>query len=105
LENVIERALILSNASTLQIDAEVLGAIPWTPEPRDKRPQTVTERDRKVGSDLDSVQRDHIIATLRDTNWVIEGDRGAARRLGLKPGTLRHRMKKLGITRGAGQAE
>jgi len=36
---------------------------------------------------------------LKDTNWVIEGRRGAAVRLGIKPATLRHRMKKLGITR------
>jgi transcriptional regulator with GAF, ATPase, and Fis domain len=38
---------------------------------------------------------------LRAANWVIEGSQGAAVRLGLKPGTLRHRMKKLGISRGA----
>jgi len=52
-----------------------------------------------VAGDLDSIQREHIVAILRETNWVIEGSRGAASRLGLKPGTLRHRMKKLGITR------
>lgn len=45
------------------------------------------------------MQREHINAILRETNWVIEGSRGAASLLGLKPGTLRHRMKKLGIAR------
>jgi transcriptional regulator with GAF, ATPase, and Fis domain len=45
------------------------------------------------------VQRDHILNTLRKTNWVIEGARGAASALGMKPATLRHRMKKLGISR------
>ena len=52
-------------------------------------------------SDLDSLQREHILNVLRAANWVIEGSQGAAVRLGLKPGTLRHRMKKLGISRGA----
>lgn len=51
--------------------------------------------------DLSEVQRDHILGVLRKTDWVIEGNRGAAKRLGMKPGTLRHRMKKLGISRGA----
>jgi transcriptional regulator with GAF, ATPase, and Fis domain len=55
-----------------------------------------------AGADLASVQREHIVAMLRETNWVIEGSRGAASRLGLKPGTLRHRMKKLGIARAGG---
>jgi len=45
------------------------------------------------------VQRGHILNSLRRTNWVIEGERGAAAQLGMKPATLRHRMKKLGITR------
>jgi len=36
---------------------------------------------------------------LREANWVIEGQHGAAARLGMKPATLRHRMKKLGISR------
>jgi transcriptional regulator with GAF, ATPase, and Fis domain len=51
--------------------------------------------------DLDSIQREHILGVLREVNWVIEGGHGAAVRLGLKPGTLRHRMKKLGISRSA----
>jgi transcriptional regulator with GAF, ATPase, and Fis domain len=36
---------------------------------------------------------------LQKTNWVVEGERGAARKLGMKPATLRHRMRKLGISR------
>jgi transcriptional regulator with GAF, ATPase, and Fis domain len=51
------------------------------------------------GSDLNSVQREHILSTLREANWVIEGEHGAAVRLGLNSATLRHRMKKLGIER------
>jgi transcriptional regulator with GAF, ATPase, and Fis domain len=45
------------------------------------------------------VQREHILRVLKATHWVIEGNSGAAVKLGLKPATLRHRMKKLGIER------
>ena len=46
---------------------------------------------------LDEVQRDYIVKTLNNTRWVIEGARGAAALLGLKPSTLRNRMQRLGI--------
>jgi transcriptional regulator with GAF, ATPase, and Fis domain len=48
---------------------------------------------------LHHVQREHILRVLNATHWVIEGNHGAALKLGMKPATLRHRMKKLGITR------
>src|SRR5439155_23534727 len=48
---------------------------------------------------LDVVERDYILAILGQTNWMINGPRGAAKVLGLNPNTLRNRMKKLGITR------
>jgi transcriptional regulator with GAF, ATPase, and Fis domain len=48
------------------------------------------------------VERDHIVRVLRHTNWVIRGPRGTATVLGLKPSTLRSRLKKLGISRGPG---
>jgi len=51
------------------------------------------------GGDLNSIQREHVLKVLHEVNWVIEGSDGAAVRLGLKPGTLRHRMKRLGIMR------
>jgi uncharacterized membrane protein (UPF0127 family) len=40
-----------------------------------------------------------ILSVLRGVHWVIEGRDGAAVRLGLKPGTLRHRMERRGIKR------
>jgi transcriptional regulator with GAF, ATPase, and Fis domain len=45
------------------------------------------------------MERAHIITVLKRTHGVIEGPRGAARLLNLKPSTARFRMKKLGITR------
>jgi len=100
LENIIERALILNNGTTLRIDTEILPrhGVPVVPAATPSAPAQI-EDEKKAGHDLDSIQREHILNMLRETNWVIEGARGAANRLGLKPGTLRHRMKKLGIAR------
>jgi transcriptional regulator with GAF, ATPase, and Fis domain len=60
--------------------------------------------DNGVDSSLVTVQRDHILRTLEVTGWVIEGARGAAARLGMKPATLRFRMKKFGIRRMSGES-
>jgi transcriptional regulator with GAF, ATPase, and Fis domain len=45
------------------------------------------------------MERRHILDVLERTHWRIEGRRGAAAVLGLKPSTLRSRMNKLGISR------
>ncbi len=60
-------------------------------------PQAATEG--SDGGSLAAVQRAHILRVLQAAGWVIEGERGAAARLGMKPATLRFRMKKFGITR------
>jgi transcriptional regulator with GAF, ATPase, and Fis domain len=101
LENVIERALILSSTPVLRIDPDLLGIEEHAPLRSVQ--QAATERAPLLSpnpdGDLDSIQREHIWSVLREVDWVIEGRDGAAVRLGLKPGTLRHRMKKLGIKR------
>ena len=48
---------------------------------------------------MEAAEREHILATLRATNWTISGPHGAAARLGMKRTTLQSRMKKLGISR------
>ena len=48
---------------------------------------------------LEEVERHHILAVLGQTDWVIDGPKGAATLLGLHPNTLRSRLKKLGIER------
>ena len=50
---------------------------------------------------LDDVERRHIESVLNQTNWMIEGERGAAKTLDMNPSTLRSRMQKLGIKRPA----
>ena len=49
--------------------------------------------------DLKSIEREHILEVLAASGWKIKGEGNAAIRLGLKPSTLRSRMKKLGIER------
>jgi transcriptional regulator with GAF, ATPase, and Fis domain len=87
LENVLERAVILSNSSTLEIEPEML-ALPS---------HDVAGADK--ASTLEQVEREHIATVLKQTSGVIDGERGAAKVLGLHPNTLRSRMKKLNIAR------
>ncbi len=82
LENLVERAVITSPDGNLQIE---LPARPGAPADARKT--------------LDDFERDHILKVLEETGWTIEGPNGAARRLGLKPSTLRFRARKLGIRR------
>ncbi len=60
---------------------------------------TSVDLDDNTATGLHHVQREHILRVLNATHWVIEGNSGAALKLGMKPATLRHRMKKLGISR------
>jgi PAS domain S-box-containing protein len=99
LENVIERAVILSAGPDLDIPAEVLplpaasvGRVAWI---------TAAPVSPPDGLDLEEVERRHIVSVLRQTNWRIDGAKGAATVLNLNPSTLRSRMKKLGIQRSA----
>jgi formate hydrogenlyase transcriptional activator len=53
---------------------------------------------------LRDAQRDHILRTLEETQWVLGGPAGAAARLGLKRTTLQSLVKRLGIERPRAQA-
>lgn len=63
------------------------------------RAATEPRKSRPSEGSLQVVERQHIIEVLRQTGGVIEGPRGAARVLGLKPSTARFRIRKLGITK------
>jgi hypothetical protein len=62
--------------------------------------KTITALDARYNED----QRRLILDALSETTWRVEGKKGAAALLGIKPGTLRARMKKLGIRRGTATA-
>lgn len=107
LQNVIERAVVLSKGSYLTINEELPPApIPHpaavAPEPISARPSTSTVAVTAAASPartLEDVERRHIESVLAQTRWMIEGESGAARLLNLHPSTLRSRMQKLGIKR------
>jgi transcriptional regulator with GAF, ATPase, and Fis domain len=92
LQNVIDRALILSTGSTLRIE-EALGIGGGARGARGRAGAVVEE--------LSAAERAHIIAVLDRCGWAIQGPGKAADRLGLRPSTLRNRMRKLGIRRPA----
>jgi formate hydrogenlyase transcriptional activator len=103
LENVIERAMILSTGSVLELGTHLVGSAGDPQTPHAAAPSAGTpeaETATTFGPTLEEAQRQHVLRTLRQFNWVIEGPRGAAQALGLNPNTLRSRMKKLGIRRG-----
>ncbi|MGB2685282.1 MAG: sigma-54 dependent transcriptional regulator, partial [Olleya sp.] len=85
LENLIERALILSNSDTL--------IIPGFETTNQKSKQRINS----VDLNLDTVLRNHILQVLEDCKWKISGSNSASEALGLKPSTLRDKMNKLGI--------
>jgi len=102
LQNVIERAVILSPGQTLVLAGELRA----TPAPAvhaaapPTQPAGIILAPDNNGS-LDDVERRHIESVLAQTSWKIEGERGAAEILDLNPSTLRSRMQKLGIRRPA----
>jgi formate hydrogenlyase transcriptional activator len=87
MQNVIERAVILSRGPVLHIPLV------------DLKPRIGEVTDGNGLATLEEVERKHILAVLEQTNWVFAGPNGAAARLGLKRPTLQFRMQKLGITR------
>jgi len=87
LENLIERAMIMSDGTRL--DAIELFS---KASPSDKASPAA-----QADATLDEIERAHIRRVLERTRWAIEGERGAARLLGLNPSTLRGRLRKLGI--------
>ena len=92
LQNVIERAVILSPGPTLILEE---GGVLSPSSPAENVLLTAV----KEPTSLTAVQRRHIESVLEQTSWVIEGQRGAAKLLNVHPNTLRFRMQKLGITR------
>jgi transcriptional regulator with GAF, ATPase, and Fis domain len=91
LQNVIERAVILAEGSTLEV--------PQLESTASLATSAVHSAASHSKDDLDAVTRAHILNVLEATGWVIAGRDGAAARLGLKRSTLNFRMKKLGIVR------
>ena len=83
LQNFIERAVLFSPGSALRL-------------PLDLKP-TLKRNSESTSRTLADADRDHILETLEQANWLIGGQDGAANRLGLPRTTLIYKMRKLGI--------
>ncbi len=94
LQNVIERAVILSRGTTLHVPLTDLQSQPTSAAPTGR-----AEKPESSAMTLADAEREHILTALRETGWVMGGPKGAANRLGMKRSTLQHKMKKLGILR------
>ena len=84
--NTIERAVIMSDGAELRLE-EQLDAMLFD------------YAEKQVPGGVVETEREHILATIQEMGWRIEGRNGAAQFLGMNPSTLRYRMKKLGIMR------
>ena len=87
LENLVERAVILSTGRDLVVPLSEL-----------KVSHAANHHTAQV-STLESAEREHILRALNAANWVIGGPAGAAAKLGMKRTTLQSKMQKLGIAR------
>jgi transcriptional regulator with GAF, ATPase, and Fis domain len=85
LQNLIERAVILSN------DGVLPNPLPLA--------QTMAVNTSPAGTTLKDSERILILRTLESVGWVIGGAKGAATKLGVKRTTLIYKMQKLGIFR------
>jgi formate hydrogenlyase transcriptional activator len=90
LENVLQQAIIVSHEGVLDLAAFVGESM---------QVETSTRTPPNGSRSLVDVERDHIQLVLETVGWRIEGVAGAAQVLGLRPSTLRTRMRKLGIQR------
>jgi formate hydrogenlyase transcriptional activator len=88
LQNFIERSVILTRSAELRAPVAEL---------------TNIGKLIAGGRTLADADRAHIIATLRETNWVVGGRNGAATRLGVNRTTLIAKMRKLRIFRDAAE--
>ena len=98
LQNVIERAVIISTGPVLSVDvadlkfSEAGRVVEKTTSP--KSPINGALHDV-----LEQSEREQILKALEQCNWVVAGQRGAAAHLGMKRSTLQQRIRKLGIVR------
>jgi len=102
LQNVMERAVVLSAGPTLRLDKDLVPVAPSecgvaaAEAPFEEAQEVNTGKGLPT---LEEMERSHILAALQQTNGVVDGPGGAARILNIHPNTLRHRMGKLGVTR------
>jgi formate hydrogenlyase transcriptional activator len=99
LQNVIERAVIISTGPALSVDVSDL-KFPKAGPPAEK-PASAKSTNGALHNVLEETERQQILKALKECNWVVAGPNGAAAHLAMKRSTLQLRMQKLGIARGS----
>ena len=101
MENVMERAVIVSKGPVVQVGEWWQGklAVATNTEPGETLPSPRPSVETTAFLALEDVERLHILRALDSTKWRISGEKGAAQLLGVNRSTLRARMEKLGIAR------
>ncbi len=94
LESVIERAIITSRGTAMQLSED-------GPRATTAGAPTVTPS----ATSLADAERQHIMMMLERTGWQLAGAGGAAELLDINASTLRSRMQKLGIRRPSQRSE
>jgi len=94
LQNVIERSVITSRHG-----GEISFQLPNVTTLLESASHSDVSVTLRTEEELREAERSNILATLNKTRWKIYGSGGAAELLGIKPGTLSARMKKLGLRR------
>ncbi len=97
LQNVIERAVIISTGPSLRMDVSDLKS-PNSGLPVE-RPASPKPTNGALSEILEETERQQILKALKQSNWVVAGPHGAAAHLGMKRSTLQLRMHKLRISR------
>jgi formate hydrogenlyase transcriptional activator len=98
LQNVIERAVIISTGPVLSIDVADL-KFPKFGQPSEKLESPKSPANGALHDVLEQSERQQILKALEQCNWVVAGPKGAAAQLGMKRSTLQQRIRKLGIAR------
>jgi len=118
LQNLIERAVILSKGPVLELAPgffpsaasarPVVDTTKPSPESENRSDRGPSDRSPgsagTPGSTLEQIERHHVLSVLTRCGGVIEGPKGAAKCLGLRPSTLRSRIAKLRIDRKSGNS-
>jgi transcriptional regulator with GAF, ATPase, and Fis domain len=113
LENIVERALIINHHGPIQLDQylPMNAVIHCQPGPNSFKERDCSEKNLREGKmeadyeksglgNLDDILANHIRLALQASNGIIHGPKGAAKKLGINPSTLRKRMDKLQIVYG-----
>jgi formate hydrogenlyase transcriptional activator len=98
LQNVIERAVIISAGPALSVDVADL-KFPKVSHPEERAAAPNSTTNGALHSLLEETERQQILQTLKECDWVVAGPNGAAARLGMNRSTLQVRIRKLGISR------